>query len=432
MFRPTRIIVAGSIALGLAIPNVFSTPKQRSISTSRQFLVYGSDVAVRGAICELAEKTKAHLLNLLNLHDSWKMPLVVNLEYPQANFPEAGISYLEVSQLGYGLKLQLNLVVTSDLEASEVQRELLRAILVEIVYRDRGDVPVGAPYVAPPDWLLDGVLGLQPDSDWDEKAQLLRRLVTENRIAPLDVVVRQKREQLDTASRKLYGAYSQALVQLLLDAPGGRQKLVQYIHHLPTAPNDMLADLRVHFPEILARAPEKWWALAVARLSAAGRYELLGASATAAQLDRLLRLSIPSPDGTTKEYSLGDYGQFRKFPAHRAALELVGRQLRLLGARVHPLYRPIVQEEYSVVLLLLRGKTREVPPRLNRIARSRFAVERQARAIDDYLNWYEATQLKSLSGAFTQFLKPPADNKPFRRRDPISVYLDSIEMETDP
>jgi hypothetical protein len=193
----------------------------------------------------------------------------------------------------------------------------------------------------------------------------------------------------------------------------------------------MLPDLRVHFPEILARAPEKWWALAVAHLSTADRYELLSAAATAAQLDRLLRFRITAPDGATKQYSLGEYGQFRKFPAHRAALELVGRQLRLLSARVHPLYGTIVQEEYAVVALLLRGKPHGIPERLNRIAHDRVAIDRQAKMIDDYLNWYEATQLKSLSGAFTQVLKSSSDSKPPRRYDPISVYLDSIEMETD-
>jgi hypothetical protein len=90
-----------------------------------------------------------------------------------------------------------------------------------------------------------------------------------------------------------------------------------------------------------------------------------------------------------------------------------------------------VQEEYEVVALLLRGKTHGLTGRLDHISRSRGAIERQAKAIDDYLNWYEATQLKSLSGAFTPLLKPPADSKSLRRRDPISVYLDSIEMEAD-
>ena len=166
MLRPPRAVVLALIGFGLAIANVFPAVKPRSMSTSRQFVAYGGDVSVRGAICELAEKTKAHLLNLLELHDNWKTPLIVNLDYPQANFPEATTCSLQVSQLGYGLKLQLNFVVKSDLQASEVQRELLRAILVEIMYRERGDVPAGTPYVAPPDWLLDPATScglLRPD-----------------------------------------------------------------------------------------------------------------------------------------------------------------------------------------------------------------------------------------------------------------------------
>jgi hypothetical protein len=49
--------------------------------------------------------------------------------------------------------------------------------------------------------------------------------------------------------------------------------------------------------------------------------------------------------------------------------------------------------------------------------------------IDDYINWYEATQLRSSSGAFTAYMKAAeqsATGTP-RRRDAISVYLDALE-----
>ncbi|HEY7220016.1 MAG TPA: hypothetical protein VH985_16635 [Candidatus Binatia bacterium] len=379
----------------------------------------------------MAEKSKAHLLSFLQLRDGWKTPLIVNLEDPQANFPEGQSPSFDVSQLGYGLKLQLNLVVTRDLQPDDTRRELLRAILIEMMYRDRKDVSAGTPFVAPPDWLLDGVLALQPGSDRDETGQLLRGFVSQNRIASLQDVVRQKRDHLNPSFRKLYQAYSQALVQLLVDVPGGREKLAHYIRHLPAAPNDSWANLRTYFPEILGRGAGKWWALAVAHLSAADRYELLGAATTAMQLDRLQRFSIAAADGALKEYSLGNYREFSKLPAHRIALERIERQLRLLGARAHPLYQPVVQEEHAVVVMLLHSKSHDLQERLGRIATYRAAADRQRKAIDDYLNWYEATQLKSLSGAFTQTLKTPDEGKPSRRRDPISVYLDSVEMETD-
>ena len=417
----------------LAIPGALSAGKPQSTSTSRQFLIYGADVAVRGAMCDLAEQTKANLLRLLNLRDNWKTPLIINLDYPQANFPEAPAAQVGFSQLGYALKLQLNLLVTGEMRGGEVQRQLLRLILIELMYRDHGDIAAGTPYVAPPDWLVDGVLELRPGRDSGQNARLLQTMVTAQEITPLDDLVRQRREQLDAPSRQLHDAYSMALLQLLLDAPGGQRKIAQFITDLPGAPNDALADLRAHFPETLGRSPDKWWDLSVARLSASDRHEILSAVETSSRLDRLLRFSIPAPDGIAKEYSLGDYETFRKLPAHRAVLGNVSQQLLVLGALAHPSYRPIVQEDYELSNLIARGKLGKIRARLERVASYREVVERQENEIDDYLNWYEATQAKTMSGAFSQLLETAkaADEVQARRRDPISVYLDSVEMESN-
>jgi hypothetical protein len=53
--------------------------------------------------------------------------------------------------------------------------------------------------------------------------------------------------------------------------------------------------------------------------------------------------------------------------------------------------------------------------------------------IDDYMNWFEATQLSASSGAFSDYLQGAraiAEPEP-RRRDSISVYLDSIESQME-
>jgi hypothetical protein len=220
---------------------------------------------------------------------------------------------------------------------------------------------------------------------------------------------------------------------MLLGAPRGRAKLRQYIHDLPDAPNDALADLRLHFPETLGRSHGKWWTLSVAQLSAADRFQTLTAPEMAAQLDRALSLTINAPDGAARVYSLGDYETFRRLPGYRAALQSVGRKLLLLSARSHPSYRSIVQEDYELADLLARGKTRRIKERLARVASYRAAVEIQAREIDDYLNWYEGTQAKTMSGAFTPMLEAAgaADEEELRRRDPISVYLDSLELQME-
>jgi hypothetical protein len=280
----------------------------------------------------------------------------------------------------------------------------------------------------PPDWLVEGVLALQPGRDSDDDAALLRTIVATKKICPFEDVVRQEGAQLDAPSQQFHAAYSRALVRLLLDAPGGRSRLAHFITDLPDAPNDAVADLRAHFPETLGRASGKWWDLSVAQISARDRYETVGVTETGARLDRVLRFSVPARDGTSRQYSLGEFEAFRKLPAARSVLRQVGQQLLLLGARAHPSYRAVIAEDYELVEFLARGKTRQVRERLDRLVKERTAIERQARQIGDYLNWYEATQSKMISGAFSPLLEnaEAADQSLPRRSDPISVYLDSI------
>ena len=430
MFSPRKIFHPFAFLLCLTAGVAWSADKERSTSTSRQFLVYGAEVRVRGMICDLAERTKSDLLRLLGLRDSWQTPLIVNLDYPRANVPDTPLVQLDVSQLGYGLKLQLNLLLTREMKGVGVQRELLRAILVELMYRDRGSLAAGMPYVTPPDWLVEGMLALQPGRALDNDAELLRSIVASKRISPLEDIVTATtgaaRRALAAAARDL----CRALVQLLLDVPGGRFKVARFITDLPDAPNDAVADLQAHFPETLGRAPGKWWALSVAQLSAMDRYQTLSAADTVTQLDRVLRFSIPAPDGRVRDYSLGDYKTFPKLPASCTVLRRVSQQLLLLVVRAHSSYRAIVQEDYELAEMLARGKTHGVPERLERVANYRVVIERQRTAIDEYLNWYEATQSKTTSGAFSQILEAADEGLP-RRRDPISVYLDSLEMETN-
>src|SRR5438445_11814902 len=84
---------------------------ERSVSPSRQFIVYGADVKLRGAVSDLDEATKANLLALLQMRDGWKTPIVVNLQLPQANFREIAPAALRLSHTRCGLRFQLDLPV---------------------------------------------------------------------------------------------------------------------------------------------------------------------------------------------------------------------------------------------------------------------------------------------------------------------------------
>src|SRR5438093_13520845 len=124
--------------------------------------MYGADATLRGAISELAEQVKTNLLALLRQRDGWKIAVVINLQSQQANLPEIPPANLLVSQSGFGVKLQLDLTVGENFDGSLVERQLLRAILFEMIYRDEGELAPCARLGEPADWLVEVVLVLPP------------------------------------------------------------------------------------------------------------------------------------------------------------------------------------------------------------------------------------------------------------------------------
>jgi hypothetical protein len=393
----------------------------RTVSPSQQFLIYGANAELRGAVSELAEQTKSNLLGLLRQPDRWKTPIVVNLQPQQANLPEIPPAELRFSQTGFGLKLQLDLTIAQNLDASLMERELLRAILLEIIYRKQPDIAPGTILVQPPDWLLDGVLALTPGRD---REPLVEALSTSDRALSLEEFLQQRPALLDSGGRILYRAYSSALVQLLAEGLDGRARLSRYIENLSNASNDPLADLKAQFP-VLAGGPEKAWRSTVTRLSAAQSYQLLTLAESERRLDELLRVKAPE---TGKSADLSDFARQKPSVAEKAALSQLSKALLLFVGQANPVLRPVAREYQQIATLLARGKRGGVAKRLARLQITREKLRARMNDIDDYMNWFEATQMESGSGDFTDYIKA-ADQSQLptpRRRDPLSVYLDSL------
>ena len=430
MTRSFRVLLIASCFALFIAPPLFSESLPRSVSTSRQFIVFGPEAALRGRICDLAEQTKKNLLTLLQQPDGWKTPLVVNAQRPQANLPEARPAELNFSQTGSGLKLQLDLTVAADQSDVAIERELLRATLIEMVYRRQQDLPVGTVYVQPPDWLLEGVLASGQDPT--PLVETLAAMGGTNKIISLDEFLRQRPHLLDSPSRSLYRAYAFALMQMLIDAPDGRANVARYIVDLPHAPNDLVEDLKTHFPVLKGASAEKTWMLSVARTSAAERFRSLSIAETGQRLDDLLRLKISNAARAIKTFALEDFSQWMELPARNAALTKLNQGLLVLSGRANPIYRPIIAEYQKVEALLALGKTNGLVARLAHLKISRAEIASRTHAIDDYMNWFEATQSQTRSGEFAEYLKAAARSleAESRRRDPISVYLDVLETQS--
>src|SRR5205807_7024269 len=208
----------GVIVVIVGAGTVSGVPFERTVSNSRQFIIFGGDARLRGAIADLAERSKSNVLALLQTGDNWLVPILLNIEQPQANLPEIPRAALNFSQTGSGLKIQLDLLITPEVDPAIVERELVRSILLEIAYRGLPLLPAGVSYAPPPDWLINGILTLR-----DESPAALAALESLGaHPMPLRDFLAQRPELLDSQSVSLYRACARSLVNILTQHTGGR------------------------------------------------------------------------------------------------------------------------------------------------------------------------------------------------------------------
>jgi len=409
----------------LAGHGLYAASPEHSVSPSRQFVIYGADAALRGAVSDLAERTKADFLALLRQRDNWTVPIVVDLQPQQANLPELPSANLRFTQTGFGLKLQLDLTISQNLDVSLIERELLRGILLEMMYRQQSHIAAGSVFVEPPHWLLDGVLALGPGRD---RGDLMQALAAADKPLPLEKFLRQRPELLDSAGRALYRAYSFALVQMLSDGRDGPARLAKYIGDLSDASDEPLGNLKAHFPVLVSDA-ERSWQSTLDRLRNFQISQLLTFAESERRLDELLRVKISQTNNPTKIAALDEFAQRKISPGEKVALSQLSRDLLVFVAQANPVLRPIVREYQQITALLARGKRRAIAKRLSRLDVTHKQLAARMSDIDDYMNWFEATQMNKGSGYFSDYLKAVNQSQlaPPNRRDPLSVYVDALE-----
>ncbi len=425
-----RKIFATCAIVSILLSPAIGVISERTLSTSRQFILYGTDVGLRGAISHLAEETKTNLLTILRRSDSWKTPIVVNLQFPRANVPEIPPAAVHFSQTGAGLKLQLDLTISPDFNSASVERELLRAILLEMIYRQQLDLPPGTAYVDPPDWLLDGIVAVSAGRDQKPLVEALEPLLAGGKIAPLADFLRQRPSLLDAPSRVLFRAYSAAFVRWLINEPEGRSHLGQYVDNLSRASNDPSADLKIHFSALNDNSIEKTWRFRVAQFCDSQGYQLLTFAETQRRLDDVLSIKVADTNLRSKKtVRLDDFSQRKISAADSKALSQLSASLMLLQARAHPILRSVATEYAQIAALLALGKSPKMGERLSRVRNLRARIVARMNKVDDYMNWFEATQARTKSDAFADYLsaaEAQSEGAP-RRHDALSIYMDALE-----
>jgi hypothetical protein len=434
MNRRFRVLLWGLLLAGCAAYAGPLDVPRRSVSLSRQFVVYCDDLALRLALSSFAEETKASVLGALGQPDHWVAPIVITARPQETNRPLVPPAEVTLFEVEGGFKVEMVVKIGADPRDIRLEQQITRAVLLEFAYRDSPSaVKGGRAYLDPPPWLIEGFVQMRVSRENGLDASLFQALIDGQKLLPLEAFLAQKPEHLDSTSFKLYGFYSMSLVQLLSEMPDGRAAMALLLKELP-AGEDPNEALKKRFPALAGseQSVEKWWALGVARLAAANRYKGLSIAETELRLNSLLTLQItPAKSDSPKQFALADFKQYLKHPQARPALKSLTVQLTALGASAHPLFRPIVAEYQRLTTDLARGKTGRVKERLAAAARYRELVLHRMNEIADYMNWFEATQSTTRSTAFDAYLKaarePLTASSP--RGDAISQYLDEMVLQ---
>ncbi|MEI7776786.1 MAG: hypothetical protein WCK17_18670, partial [Verrucomicrobiota bacterium] len=129
--------------------------RNRSTSSSGQFIVYCDDREVRSRVVSTAEEIKADMLRVLHETDYGKFPIVITIEPADPDKPLPPVAVQLVNTIA-GPKIDIVVHFGDDPAKVFLQRHIIRALLLDMAYRDRPAFKPNQPYTESPWWLVEG------------------------------------------------------------------------------------------------------------------------------------------------------------------------------------------------------------------------------------------------------------------------------------
>ena len=130
------------------------------------------------------------------------------------------------------------------------------------------------------------------------------------------------------------------------------------------------------------------------RVASERRFALLTFAATSEQLDECLRTKIAQDRGKKNSFTLDETVRASRPNIDTGSAKKLGERLMLLTTRAHPLLRPIVVDYQLAAESVARKKRHGLAKRLANSRALREKIAARMSEVDDFMNWYEATQAK--------------------------------------
>ncbi|MEZ5326028.1 MAG: hypothetical protein R3F19_13335 [Verrucomicrobiales bacterium] len=428
--------------------------------------------------------------------DQWRNQIVIQIRDDAADPVQGSVTSRIQRLVPEGFRLELTARIGTEMDREELREELIRLLLAESILRDHKTIRTGGRTEILPNWLMAGVTEILRQKVHGRPSDLYEKVFTSGSVLSVEEILTTEPKGLDSLSEKIFELSSAGLIQTLLEQVAGANRMRSFVSELAVFTGPQKELLLKHFPGLRAsrNSLSKWWALQMATMSEPGVFEWMTAEETEMALNDALIVEFkvpvesgeetavaPAADPKKKE-SLGDRvrrlfggGSARavvpdasvvldeeselvlseeppKDPEMQTVTcriedvalylkqknlsEILLREqadLARISSRAHPLYRAVIQSYQATIgSLNAESDIGEAETNFAELIARRTTIQRQAEAITDHLNWYEATQLNQTSGKFDRFFeaRDAIENDVRRRRsDPISKYLDALQRE---
>lgn len=407
---PWALVLAASAGLHAELPKPLK-------SSDGSFVVYSPDRATRSDLASMADEALEIWKKTAGPSAEPATPIIIQDKSRSSaprGTPPLVCTLFETENSG--LKVQLDLLDPSARRAGPFQTGVIRALALEAMHRS--DPPkAGKSYAQPPDWLVEGLGEELRRKNGSIPDGIHAALIRGNQPPSLKEFLSQNPARLDATSLLLYRAQALALVRVLSN-PKNLFAFLQISKGRPSTP-DALAKA---FPDAAPDAAtlSKLWTLSVARSSLPPRLASLSVSKTDEELSAILAVPNPSEsDAQPPTLASAARDKGGSFLMRQRATELLQ-----LEFRAHPLLRPVVEEYRNIVSLLAVKPKSRLDRRIEDNEKIRSLLVERHKAISDYLNWFEATQVDESETPLAEQTRP-LELPP--RNDPVTLYLDAIE-----
>ncbi len=340
-------------------------------------------------------------------------PVVVTL-HPRTEIA-AALPFLKVDALEGGIPR-----ISVDLREGEIRGEgqklLMAALLLREYYDGHAPVP-GSRVPQHPAWVTRGLASLCfPAEEPFRIPSSYLKVKGGNPPTLEDFLIQRPPERSDPTISDLYDASAASLLKSGLSTSAGQAAFREWVGHDDQKQANQVPSRWVGGWEM--RPVERRWLLLMAGSSSDsdGGIRIQGAADSLKAYDSVMTGGIP--EGA----SIHSLAQDKKGGAY--TLGKLTERLTAIHLRANPLVLPLMDQT-----LLLVGKAPKLPVKKieaeeKRLAELREETVKQSRAIDEYLDWYEAAKLPVRSGTFDKLLQ---NQESVIKKGPVGRYLDAVE-----